>query len=73
MMRLKDSEINNLEYKYALKLDKRTFCQYYFSLIKTKHLIAFTFFPIKDYNSRFIKISIFFFFFYLFHSKCSIF
>ena len=61
LMKLNDSELNNLEYKDALKSDKRAFCQYYFSLIKTKHLIAFTFFPIEDYNSRLIKISMFIF------------
>ena len=73
MMKLKDSEINNLEYKDALKLDKRTFCQYYFSLIKTKHLIAFTFFPIKDYNSRFIKISMFIFSFSIYFTVNALF
>ena len=73
MMKLKDSEINNLEYKEALKLDQRTFCQYYFSLIKTKHLIAFTFFPIKDYNSRFIKISMFIFSFSIYFTVNALF
>ena len=34
-----DYELNNLSYEEALKLDKRTFFQYYFSLLKKKHLI----------------------------------
>ena len=37
--------------------------QYYFSLIKTKNLFLFSFFPNKDYNSRIIKIFFFFFYF----------
>ena len=65
-MILNDSEINNLEYKLASKIDKRTYCQYYFSIIKTKHLIAFTFLPIRDYNSRSIKIAMFIFSFSLY-------
>ena len=59
LLNLNDYELNNLEYKQALKKDKRTFSQYYCSLIRTKHLLIFTFFTIKDYNSRSIKISMF--------------
>ena len=40
---LNDEELNNLEYENALLIDKRTYCQYYFSLLKKKHLILFTF------------------------------
>ena len=29
-----DYELNNLSYKEALKIDKRTYFQYYFSLLK---------------------------------------
>ena len=56
---LYDYEINNFSYKNALKYDNRTFFQYYMSLIKTKHPIIFSFFPIKDYNSAIIKASLF--------------
>ena len=31
-----DSELNSLSYEEALKIDKRTYCQYYFSLLKKK-------------------------------------
>ena len=61
------SEINSFSYKKALKLDKRNFWQYYISLIKIKHLIIFTFFPVKDYNSSYIKICLFVFNFALFY------
>jgi hypothetical protein len=54
-----DYELNSLSYEKALKIDKRTFFKYYKSLLKTKHPIFFSFFPINDYNPRLIKISIF--------------
>ena len=52
-------ELNTMCYIEALKYDKRTFINYYISLIRTKHPLIFTFCPIKDYNSRMIKLSIF--------------
>ena len=55
-----DYEMNILEYKKALKIDKRTYIQYYLSLLKTNHLLFFTFFNNDDYNSKIIKIYIFF-------------
>ena len=58
-----DSELNSLNYEEAIKNDKRTYTQYYISLLKTKHLVLFSFYPNKDYNSRIIKIFLFFFFF----------
>ena len=57
---LRDDELNILEYKEALKLDKRNFFQYYISLVKLKNPIAFTFFHYNDYNLSTIKISLFF-------------
>jgi hypothetical protein len=60
-----DYELNNLPYEKAKKLDKRTYFQYYFSLIKMKHLIVFTFVTKNDYNSKIIKIILFLFFFSL--------
>ena len=53
-----DSEINSLSYDEALRLDKRTFCQFYLSLIKRKQIIIFTFFTTNDYNLRTMKISL---------------
>ena len=56
---LNTAELNNLEYKKAILLDKRTYLQYYFSLLKKKHLILFTFLPTNDYNVMSLKISLF--------------
>ena len=58
---LNDSEMNLLSYEKALEKDDRTFLQYYLSLLKTKHILIFSFFQFKDYNSQMIKIYIFFF------------
>ena len=59
-------EMNNLIYEEALKLDKRTYFQYYFSLLKRKQLLIFTFYTSTDYNSRYIKLCLFFFSFALY-------
>ena len=56
-----DLELNELSYKQALKFDKRSYCEYYTSLFRTKHLLFFSFWPSFDYNSRIIKIFLFFF------------
>ena len=49
-----------MDYESALKYDERSYLEYYFSLIKTKHDLIFTFFYNKDYNSKIIKIDLFF-------------
>ena len=54
-----DFELNSLKYKVALEIDKRTYSQYYISLLKTKHPIIFSFCPIRDDNSFIIKICLF--------------
>ena len=59
-----DYELNSMQYKKALKNDKRTYFDYYFSLLKTKHLLLFSFFQNNDYNSKDIKIILFFFLFH---------
>ena len=56
---LNDEELNNLSYKLAFEKDKRTYCQYYISLLKKKQLILFTFCPNNDYNLKSIKIVLF--------------
>ena len=56
---LTDYELNSLSYYEALIYDKRDLMKYYFSLIKTKHPIIFSFVPIRDYNSKTIKIDLF--------------
>jgi hypothetical protein len=60
--------MNNLPYDSALKYDKRTYFQYYLSLIRTKHIFFFAFYPNNDYNSMIIKICLFFFSFALYYT-----
>ena len=52
-----DNELNNLLYYDAITLDKRSFIQIYFSLIKTKNLFVFAFGCKNDFNPRTMKIS----------------
>ena len=52
-------ELNNLPYKKALLYDKRKMLNYYMFLMKIKHPLLFSFWPIKDYNVWIIKIDIF--------------
>ena len=56
---LNDHELNNLDYKSARIKDKRTYFQYYWSLLKKKQLILFTFIPANDYNLYPIKYILF--------------
>ena len=56
-----DYELNTLTYKEALKIDKRNYFQYYLSLLRKRHALIFTFYTKNDYNSRFLKFSVFFF------------
>ena len=53
-----DYELNTFDYKNALINDRRTFCEYYSSLLKRKNFLLFSFCPIKDFNSMIIKSSI---------------
>ena len=55
-----------MEYIDALKYDKRTYFQYYVSLIKINHILIFTFFLSNDQNSKIIKLCLFFFSFSLY-------
>ena len=63
---LNEQELNVLDYALALKTDKRTYWQYYWSLVKSKHIILFTFLTRNDYNIKTIKISLFIFSFSLY-------
>ena len=56
---LTEFEMNSLDYEMALKKDKRTYFQYYWSLLKQKHLILFTFLPVNDFNLASLKIALF--------------
>ena len=62
-----DYEINSFSYEEAIKNDKVTFFQIYIFLIKTKHILISAFYPIKDYNSKIIKICLFFYSFALYY------
>ena len=55
-----NDEMNDLPYNLALLYDKRSFCQYFGSLIKVNHNLIFSFCGNKDYNSKIIKIDLFF-------------
>ena len=56
---LNTQELNTLSYNLALIYDKRTYLQYYFSLLKKKQLILFAFLPSNDYNLMTLKICLF--------------
>ena len=55
-----DEEINGLSYNQAKIHDKRTYFEYYTSLIKTQHNLFCILFNNDDYNSTAIKIDLFF-------------
>ena len=59
-MEYNDDELNELDYDLAIQFDKRTYCIYYISLLRTKHDLIFAFFNNNDYNSNIIKIDLFF-------------
>ena len=61
-----DYEINNFSYEEAKENDKRSFHQYYISLLISKNILLFAFNRNKDYNSNIIKICIILFSFALF-------
>ena len=56
-----DLEMNTLIYEKAIKSDNRTFCMYFVSLVRTNHLLFFSFMNKFDFNSRTLKIFLFFF------------
>jgi len=63
-----DYELNWLSYENVLIFDKRTNCDYYGALIKSKQLFIFTFCSFNDYNSGIIKKFILFLSFALHYS-----
>ena len=68
IMKYNDYELNSLDYNKALKIDKRTYLEFYISLIKIKQKLIFTFYTKDDYNSRVIKICLLFFSFALYYT-----
>ena len=73
IMKYNDEEINSLDYQDALEYDKRTYCEYYISLLKTKNNLIYSFCYNNDYNSKIIKIDLFFIGFTLFFTVNAIF
>ena len=69
----KDYEINNLNYDLAIIYDKRSYCNYYISLLKEKHNLIFTFCGSDDYNSKIIKIDLFFIGFTIYYTVNALF
>ena len=67
ILRYNDLELNSCNYEEAFKIDKRTFMEYYFSLLLSKHLLLFPFHK-NDYNSFIIKLDFFFSSFVLYYS-----
>ena len=56
---LNSYELNGLEYREAIILDKRTYCQYYCDCLKQRQLLFFSFYSENDYNLRLMKILLF--------------
>ena len=67
ILKYNDLELNSCNYEEAVKIDKRTFIEYYFSLLLTNHLLLFPF-QKNDYNSFIIKLDFFFSSFVLYYS-----
>ena len=65
-------ELNILQYKDAILIDKRTYIEYYFSLLKINHLLMIPFRK-NDYNSFIIKIYLIFFSFVLYYAVNALF
>ena len=59
-MKFIDEELNTLPYNLAINYDKRNYCEFYGSLLKTQHNFISSFFYSDDYNSKIIKIDLFF-------------
>ena len=73
IMQYNNDELNLLSYDLAILYDKRTYSEYYISLVKTKHILIFSFFNTDDYNSRAIKIDLFLFSFSLLYTVNALF
>ena len=68
-----DYELNSMTYEEAFIKDKRNYLHYYFLLLRTKHLLIFTFYTSSDYNSKLIKIILFLFSFALLYTVNALF
>ena len=68
-----DYELNYLNYEKAKKYDERTFCQYYSSLIKSRHILISNFCKGNSYNLGIIKKYLLLFSFAINYSICILF
>ena len=59
--KMDDLDLNNLSYEKAVELDKRTLGQIYWSRLRGKHLLIFTFISCNDHNLVYIKVARFLF------------
>ena len=73
ILRYNDEELNSLRYQNALLYDKRTYCEFYISLLKIKNNLIFSFCYNNDYNSKIVKIDLFFIDFTLFFAVNALF
>ena len=73
IMKMDDDQINKLTFNLAVKYDKRKYFEYYISLLKEKHLFIFSFINNNDYNSKIIKIDLFFINFVIYFTINSLF
>ena len=73
IIKYNDNEMNSLLYKKAIKIDKRSYVEYYLSLLKRKQVLIFTFFINNDYNSKCVKICLFLFSFSLYFAVNTLF
>ena len=72
-MKYSEDELNILSYELALQNDGRSYSEYYISLLKTKHNLISSFFYNNDYNSKIIKIDLFFIGFTIYYTVNALF
>ena len=59
MQFLLEEELNGLEYQNALEIDKRSYCEIYFSFLKKQNLLIFCLsYCTNDYNLNIMKFSL---------------
>ena len=73
LLKFNDYEINSLTYEEAKKFDKRGYIDYYFSLLRIKQTLIFSFYTSNDYNSKMVKICLFLFSFALYFTVSALF
>ena len=73
VIKINEFELNRLEYDQALKFDKRTFFEYFWSILKIGDLFLFSFITTNDYNLKLMKICLFFFSFSLYYTVDALF